>query len=427
MAGNQLGKTYAGAAEMAYHLTGLYPAWWRGRRFDRPILAWAGGVNNEHTRNNLQRLLFGKNLGEELGTGMIPGDCIEHYSMSRGMADFVDQAFVRHVSGGLSQLALKSYEQGFRKWEGATVDVVWCDEEAPKDVYVSAQARTTASGGMVYTTFTPLLGMTEIVGWFFPQPNAPHRGLVRMTIEDAEHIPPERVAEEVAKYPEHEREARVKGIPALGSGRVFPVAESAITVAPFEIPPHWPRIAGMDFGWDHPTAVAWLAWDRDADALTLYAEHRLKEAVPAVHADAIRARGAWIPMAWPHDGMIHDKGSGVPLMEQYRAKGVSLLPQHASFVRSAKKGPEKTHPEAGCHEMLTMMMEGRFRVFRSCTMWLEEFRIYHRLDGKIVAKRDDLICASRYATTMRQYARVELPPKRPTAPPGSYDPLEVLQ
>jgi hypothetical protein len=41
MAANRIGKSYCGAAEMAYHLTGLYPDWWEGKRFNRAITAWA--------------------------------------------------------------------------------------------------------------------------------------------------------------------------------------------------------------------------------------------------------------------------------------------------------------------------------------------------------------------------------------------------
>src|SRR5262249_20104526 len=38
MAGNQVGKSYAGAMEVAIHATGRYPEWWKGYRFDRGLV-----------------------------------------------------------------------------------------------------------------------------------------------------------------------------------------------------------------------------------------------------------------------------------------------------------------------------------------------------------------------------------------------------
>ena len=60
MAGNRTGKTYCGAIETAYHLTGDYPSWWKGRRFTKPIRAWVGGESNETTRDIVQKELFGQ-------------------------------------------------------------------------------------------------------------------------------------------------------------------------------------------------------------------------------------------------------------------------------------------------------------------------------------------------------------------------------
>src|SRR5262245_55342737 len=71
-AGNRFGKTVCGAAEMAYHLTGRYPDWWTGRRFDKPIRAWASGVTNESTRDVVQAKLIGPPFDESAwGTGLI--------------------------------------------------------------------------------------------------------------------------------------------------------------------------------------------------------------------------------------------------------------------------------------------------------------------------------------------------------------------
>lgn len=170
MAGNQLGKTYSGAAEMAYHLTGDYPPWWHGRRFDHPIRAWAGSKTGEVTRDGVQRLLVGEPKDRAArGTGLIPGDAIVDVSSRMGVADAVDSVLVRHVSGDNSTLGFKSYDQGREKWQGETLDVVWLDEEPPMDIYMEGLTRTNATGGMVYLTFTPLLGMSDVVHMFITE------------------------------------------------------------------------------------------------------------------------------------------------------------------------------------------------------------------------------------------------------------------
>ena len=73
MAANRIGKSFSGAAEMSYHLTGLYPDWWEGRRYDKPITAWAGGVSNETTRHIVQYELLGSpDDPDAFGSAAIP-------------------------------------------------------------------------------------------------------------------------------------------------------------------------------------------------------------------------------------------------------------------------------------------------------------------------------------------------------------------
>lgn len=164
MAGNQLGKTVAGGAEWGMHLTGRYPDWWDGRRWDRPVRFWAAGVTGESTRDNPQRLLVGPPGQRDLwGTGFIPGADLVGWTLARGLADQIDTLTVRHRSGGLSSLAFKAYEKGRQKWQGETLDGVWFDEEPPLDIYTEGLTRTNATGGLVIVTFTPLLGMSDVV------------------------------------------------------------------------------------------------------------------------------------------------------------------------------------------------------------------------------------------------------------------------
>jgi phage terminase large subunit-like protein len=405
-AGNQLGKTLAGAAEVAMHLTGRYPEWWKGKRFERCVRWMAGSESAELTRKGVQRLLVGTPEDRQAwGTGAIPKECLVGWSMRSGVADAAASITVRHESGANSTLQFASYDQGRTKWQADTLDGVWFDEEPPPDVYSEGITRTNTTMGPVILTMTPLFGMSEVVRRFLSDPT-PDRADICMTIEDAEHYTPEERARIIASYPEHERDARTKGYPSLGSGRIFPILESVISVEPFAIPPHWPQIIGIDFGWDHPTAAARLAWDRDADCVYVTAIYRRSESTPVIHAAAIKSWGAW-PVAWPHDGLQHDKGSGEELASQYRRQGLKMLKHKATHPPKAgeAEGSGGNGVEAGLMEMLDRMQTRRWRVFSHLTEWFEEFRLYHRKDGKVVKEYDDAISASRYGLMMLRHAR----------------------
>lgn len=227
------------------------------------------------------------------------------------------------------------------------------------------------------------------------------RSITRMTIQDAGHYTKEQRDAIIASYPEHEREARVKGLPTLGSGRVFPVKDEDIAVEAFSIPREFARINGIDFGWDHPFAAVSAAWDRDADVWYIVACYRESKSTPIMHAASIKPWGGWIPTAWPHDGLQHDKGSGEQLASLYKDQGLNTLPERSTFEDGGNG------VEAGVIEMLDRMQTGRFKVFSHLKEWFDEFRLYHRKDGKIVKERDDLLSACRYAIMMKRFAETE--------------------
>jgi phage terminase large subunit-like protein len=411
MAANQVGKTLSASAEVAMHLTGRYPDWWDGH-IAKPGAWWSAGITTESTRDNPQRLLLGR--GTNWGTGMIPRDAIKGWpAMRRGVVGAVDSVLLRHGGGGdiqaaESSLGFKSYDQGREKFQGETLEGVWLDEECDEDIYTECLTRTNVGVRPVFMTFTPLLGMSNVVRRFYPSATAmPGTHVTQMTIEDAEHYSEAERAAIIASYPAHERKARTRGIPQLGSGRVYPIDEDEIKVEPFTIPAHWPQIGGIDFGWDHPSAGARITWDRDADCVYIIAAHRAREQTPALFAASVKPWGAnsdgsqWLPWAWPHDGLQHDKGSGEQLAAQYRAQGLKMLPVRATFEDGT------FGVEAGVAELLTRMQTGRFKVFAHLTDWFEEFRLYHRKDGLIVKSADDLMSATRYGVMMRRFAVVQ--------------------
>ncbi len=398
-AGNQLGKTLCAAYECAFHATGLYPDWWQGRMFNHPTKGWVSSNTSESTRDNAQRKLFG-DVNSGFKNGIIHPSHILDYSKARGVPDFLDSIWIKCQGKGTSEIQFKSYERGREKWQGATLDYVWFDEEPPMDIYMEGLSRTNASNGFVFLSFTPLLGMSDVVMRFWKEKHQ-DRELVMMGMRDVKHFSEEQKTKIIGSYPEHERQARVEGLPILGSGRVFPVAREAISCIVPELGRHWVRIAGIDFGWDHPTAVVWLAWNRDSDVIYVYDCYRMSQTDVMTHAGIIRAHNEWIPMAWPHDGLQHDKGSGLQLAAQYKKYGVHMLPNKAEFSDGSNG------VEAGLSEMLDRMRSGRLKIATHLDDWFQEFELYHRDNGKLVKERDDLISATRYAMMCLRYAITE--------------------
>lgn len=403
MAGNRVGKTIAGTFEDTCHATGMYPHWWVGKRFDHATDGWVAGKTNETTRDILQKELFGKVIWQKGrktfdGSGLIPKHLIGTVTWRQGVSDLADVVNIRHRSGKWSSIGLKSYQQGRGSFEGTAKHWIHFDEEPPIEVYTEGLTRTATTEGIVLITFTPLEGTTEMVDDFIKKSAEGTNFMVQAGWDNAPHLDEKTKTELLASFPKHEHEARSKGIPYAGTGMIFPVDEKAITVKPFIPPPHWPRIGGLDFGWDHPTGAAVLAWDRDKDIIYVIADYRERQLTPEQHSRHLRDFGDWLPWAWPHDGLQHDKGSGDQLAEQYTRNGLNMLPERATWDDGTNG------VEAGLFEMLERMEQGRWKVFEDCTAWLEERRMYHREKGKVVKLKDDAISASRYAYMMLRHA-----------------------
>ncbi len=422
MAANGTGKTWCGAMEVAIHVTGKYPDWWKGKRFTGPTVWMIGGKTNELTRDVNQKLLFGDPSNPAaLGTGSIPIDCIGKRTMKPGVPNAFDTVLVKHATGRWSKLMFRAYEQGPAKHMGIRVNGGWLDEEPPVEIWSQYLRATISMDAVLNMTFTPENGMTEVVTQFM-ESLAEGQALVGAAWEDAKHLVDDKgewtsEAKQLwAGFQPHEREMRSKGIPMMGSGLVFPFNEDAFVIDPIEIPKYWPRIIGIDFGSDHPFGAAELAWDRDADTVYVTKDYRESRAIPAIHAAAVKPWGNW-PVAWPHDGLNTEKGTGRQLRSFYIDEGLLMLPEKATNPPQSgqEEGEGGNSREAAILSMYERFETGRIKVFRTCKNFLEERRTYHRKDGKIVDIRDDAISAVRYAHMMLRHARTETVRRRKVA------------
>lgn len=395
MAGNRVGKTICGGYEVTLHLTGRYPAWWDGATFDAPIRAWAAGDTGKTVREISQDKLLGP--WGKFGTGLIPADDIVRFTTKQGVPEAVDTLWVKHydehgVHDGESRLAFKSYDQGREAFQGTEQEVIWLDEESNDSIRNECMMRLMTTDGLLIETFTPLRGVTPIVRQYLVDGLVPDnddavvlgdKALVMAGWDDAPHLGEAEKARTLADTPPHLRDARSKGIPSLGSGAIYPVPESEVVVMDMPIPAHWQRMFALDVGWNR-TAAVWGAWDRDADIIYLYSEHYRGQAEPAIHAEAIRARGKNLRGEIDPAARGRSQIDGENLMESYKSLGLKL---HAA--NNAR--------EAGIYAVWQRLSTGRLKVFRSLNNWLMEYRMYQRDEkGKIVKENDHLMDATRY-------------------------------
>jgi len=398
-ASNRFGKSFATSREGAMHVTGYYPEWWNGYQYNRPINMWVGGVSSKELAQLVEYY-----VGSTSKIGAIHPSLI----ISRNLKDHV--YFIKHSSGGISKIRFKTYEQGHESWQAEKVDLIHLDEEPTmKDsrIYGECLARTAKTCeedyGMIMLSMTPLHGMTSLMLTYMERPVFNESGqvldtvripagevfneriFITATMDDSTRMPEAEKKRLYAAWSPHEREARSKGIPALGSGLIYPISEQKLICDPFKIPDYWPRCYGMDFGW-HNTAAIFGAYDRDNDVLYLYGEYKDGHLTPRQHTPHLmkmKAQDMW--GAYDHGGLGAAQADGDNLVELYKKEGIT------KWVKADK------NISMGLATVLELMESGRLQIFSNLKKTLAEFRMYIWDDNGKVKKGDDhLLDALRY-------------------------------
>lgn len=413
IAGNGTGKTMTGAAIVATHVRGCYPEGWGGRVFDHPINCLVAGTSVERTRDVVQRELLGD--AGHWGTGMIPREAIVEVVMTQGGLKYqVDFVRVRHVKGWINTIKFLAYEKGRDKFQGGRYHICWGDEE-PRDpsVYTEMVARTTStpfSPGFVMMTFTPMEGMSRVVKRFL-RPDAEdvgNRHVTKMSIREATWLTQEQIDEVIASYPPWERAPRADGEPIMGSGLIFPVQMEKLIIPQQLIPNYWGIVGGLDFG--GTVAGCICAYDAETEAfyvLRSYQDKTQPGQGTAYHAGNLvelegELRGSF-DWCWPHDGNVHDRGSGNTIKSEYERLGLRMHPEHSTFPEGGFS------PYEACHQILDAMVAGKFYILdhptnRSLIDQLREY--FYDENGKIAADQNDhKIDAMLKAWMMRRWAK----------------------
>lgn len=399
-AGNRIGKTEAGAYEATCHLTGIYPHWWEGAVFKEPTNLLAAGESGKVVRDVMQEKLMG--VPSDWGTGMIPKHLILEQRTRAGVADALDIVRVKHITGGTSTLQFQSYDQGREAFQGSARHVVWNDEEPPLAIYSEGYMRTMTTHGIVMTTFTPMKGMSDTVMSLMKKALDGLISITTATWDDAPHLDEQDKKIMMAGLMPHQRDARSRGIPSMGSGAIYPVNEADIVCDPFIIPKHWKHVYGLDVGWNF-TAAVFGAYDPDADILYITSDYKRSHAEPSIHAAAIKARakGDRKPGVIDPASKGRSQADGESLLAMYRQLGLNL--------QSADNAVE-----TGLFAVWERLSLGKMKVFKTCQGWLEEFRVYRRDEkGRVVKQDDHEMDATRYLVISGiNISRSEVPGKK---------------
>lgn len=446
IAGNRTGKSKVGAFEVATHLTGLYPAWWKGRRFDCPVEVWCVAKTWEKAKEVLNQELFGRvragrsGRNEIMGDGLLPKDLIvtSTAAFNTQLGQLVSQVGIRHVTSRgknpkLSWVGLKSAEQSRSAFEGTRKDVIWLDEEPDYEVYFECLMRIFGTrgqhdrGGIMFTTFTPLDGITEIIKAFLPEtrgvdvaetqewtrqegfpkplseserqsqldedPRPDLPGVTWVTPQKAHisiawkhgipHLSEKAMKEFLAEVPFHQRQARMEGKPMLTKGLIYPIVWDHVSYRPMIIPNSWPQVIAVDPGYKVTAAVA-MAIDPDSDTVYVWGCYYQATANAQTNALNLKKFYPWQPGVVDPAAGTRSVAEGERVIDYYREYGLDLLP--------ADNGVD-----SGLMAVWDRLVQGRLKFAYHLREIEFELSVYRKDDkGKVVKSHDHLMDAIRY-------------------------------
>ncbi len=412
LGGNRTGKTNAVCMEMAMHLTGVYPPWWQGYRYRRPINAISASISLKDTRDILQKKLF---VGDV--DGSMPPILHESYIVDKThttIAGAWDTVKIRHVSGGVSELKFKAFQQGESSFQGVKADFIHLDEVPNFRVYQEALMRTTAfdqEKTFLVCSMWPERGKDELMTHFLdyaPEGEVRNgRFYLMASWADNPYLKEDERERLRQSVPAWQLEAREHGIPVFGQGKVFTMKEADLFVEPFQIPSSFALIYGLDPS--SSSGGTWgavlLAHDRDQDCVYVVADYKLSNATPTEHAaNLLQIVPDWCT------GMVDPAGAGENMHTKEKTLDFLQNRSGLSLIKAYKANNTK---EATIDEIYERVRGDRLKIFwsgqgRGCRHVVTEWRQYARDDhGLIIKKNDHCLDALFYALNGLPYARTE--------------------
>jgi phage terminase large subunit-like protein len=383
-AANQIGKTYALLIEGIYHATGLYPHWWKGKRFNRSTVGAFGAKTWEMIRRGIQaKLLTNADQGElELGTGIIPGELLEKakFVKAQGIPDTYSELHIPHVSGSMSKIIFITYDSGLDKWKSFTADWVCLDEEPPFDIYVEASVRVLVNDGTVALGFTCDENLTETIlhfftdGEFVPGPHG-NRLIVNAGWDDVPHLSEKKKAALKAVIPPYLLDSKTKGLPSAGRGAIFPFKLKDFVIEDFEVKSNYKRIYIVNPGVTK-LHILWAAIHPFTSAITITKAIKVDSTTPYTAIELLKEESFWCP------GIVNNvydevskAESSYKLAEFYQNAGLDI-----SVIDTPING------EAGNDLIKVYLADNKLKFTPEALDLRNEMQMYHRIEDGTTGK-----------------------------------------
>lgn len=432
-AANRIGKTHGACFELASHITGLYSPDWNGAVIEESgVDYWVIGVSQESVNNVLMKELLGvsdcRDLSK-LGTGSIPKDCIDIFSMVKDGARCL-KVRINHVSGKQNTLSFFASTQDESTLMGATVKYILLDEQFKneQEIYAQALTRTATTNGFISVTCTPELGVSPL--WDkFSKDDSGYLYFQCATWNDAPHLSEDDKNRLLAGYPEYQRDMRSKGIPVLGSGAVYPfndgeingtLSESTIKANPFRYRLLW----SCDFGYSSnndadPSTLVLSAYDIEEDTIHIIKEWSSKQdakqnrlAHMPDHMASIIKNSSFpnAPLQVPHDGKRQIEGTNTTRLAEFKRLGVNVIPTVFEIPYQLTMGAfEKPKHSRSLHwtiqYLCKLFSEDKLKIdVEKLPVLMSEYRVYQYKDnGDPVDRKNHLLDAMRIGAITVKY------------------------
>ena len=414
LAANRIGKTVSTCFETAMHLTGQYPKWWIGYKFDKPITCMVAGEGWSQVALVLQNELLGTQdikIVENLGTGAIPRNCIVVDTMRNDGANCIGVE-VKHTSGGNSYLLFANYTQEVRQLQGFKLNLAVFDEQPPDDFFSEIVTRTATTQGKVLCSFTPLKGLNGLVSKFWNKEEGYE--YIRVSWDDVPEYDPwgqpfllMSTRKQLEKdYLPHEREARIAGKPVMGKGAVFQI-QNWPTYKTGEIDftrmPNIHRIIALDLGLvNDKTVISLMYWEPNEKTAYLHRQivvQGTEEAVPTQYINhLLRPEVFGTPIVLPADASTAGRYtmSSNSIRELFESYELNVY-EKAIMNPPDSQGRVTNHKAYGINQMRQMLEVGSLMVNENCTHFLNEAQNYFVDEKGRFSDPDDCIDSARYA------------------------------